>query len=119
MSHVVLKLACETVAMILLLILVAWMVEKAGERMGVFLNRKARLTVLIGGTVLAIAFNSELLFDCSVVNAVSQIDFAFLIAFLPFCFGMWVKRGAWISRRKPQQDRRGNTTATIPGSTGF
>lgn len=84
----VVKLVGVVTVSILALVLVVWLFENAGERVGCSLGRKTTYMILAGGTVLIVALNSGLLHDPWVVSALPGLNLAYFVAFLPFCYGM-------------------------------
>lgn len=84
----IVKLVGVVMVSVLALVLVVWMFENAGEKVGCSLGRKTSFMILAGGTVFILALNSGLLHSQWLVSALSGLNLAYFVAFLPFCYGM-------------------------------
>ncbi len=94
MKFSIVKLVGVVTVSILALVLVVWMFENAGEKVGCSLGRKTTYMIIAGGTVLIVALNTGLLHSPWVVSSLSGLNLAYFVAFLPFCYGMRSHREA-------------------------
>lgn len=84
--------AGKLLTILLALLLVAWVFEKAGEYISPLPGKKAKRKILIAGAIIVVAVNAGnavLYFDPSLVLVVARFDFCFFITFPPFCYGLW------------------------------
>jgi hypothetical protein len=68
---------------------VVYLFKKAGEKYGFFLTKKAKVGFLGVGLVIVTVLNLTVFIDHAQAPGLERFDFAFLLAFVPFCFGMW------------------------------
>ena len=91
MNMHVLKAIGECIAIVAALAAVVYMFERMGEMFGYFQGKKTKVLLTFGGILVAVLFNAELFLDVDIVRSLQAFDFGFVLAFVPFCFGIWRK----------------------------
>jgi hypothetical protein len=84
----IVKLVGVATLSILGLVLIAWMFELAGAKIG-WIRKQSSYLLFAGGTVVIFALNSGLLHNQWLGRSLSGLNLAYFVAFLPFCYGMW------------------------------
>lgn len=78
-----------SIEILVVLVAVVFIFERGGEKCGPFMERKAKVMMAIAGLAIAMLLNAGLLFDHSLMRFLQEFDFAFFLAFAPFCYGLW------------------------------
>ncbi len=81
----------EGVAIIVMLAVVVVLFERAGEKIGYFMEKNTKLILLVVGVGLVALLNSFIFVDHEMMRPLQTFDFAFMLVFVPFCFGLWSK----------------------------
>lgn len=74
---------------LVVLVAIVLIFEKGGERCGPFMDKRSKMMMAFSGLAIAVLLNAGLLFDHSLMRFLQEFDFAFFLAFAPFCYGLW------------------------------